>query len=143
MEDGYLLGLLIAVLFCGLIVVILVIENKKTIKKIENIKSMVAKEKMELLENTKFYNYESNNNFLVGTSYIYDIVEEETRVEIMLLYKIIPNNKSGIDYDLDSVYMSKDDFREKKLKVGMCVKTLHNTAPQVWLKVKEILNVEK
>ena len=143
MEDGYMLGLLFAVLFCGLIVVIVINENKKIIKKIENIKSMVAKEKMELLENTKFYKYESNNNFLVGTSYIYDIVEEETRVEIMLLYKKIPNNKSGSDYDLDSVYMSKDDFSGENLKVGMCVKTIHNTAPQVWFKVKEILDVEK
>lgn len=140
MEDGYFLGMLVAVVICGLIVVIAVISNKKNIKEIENIKSTLPKEKMELLENTKFYDYESNNNFLVGTSYIYDIVEEETRVKIMLLYKKIPNNKSGIDYDIDFVYMSKDDFRGKNLKVGMCVKTLHNTVPQVWFKVKEILN---
>ena len=54
--------MLVAVVICGLIVVIAVISNKKNIKEIENIKSTLPKEKMELLENTKFYDYKNPDN---------------------------------------------------------------------------------
>lgn len=140
MEDGYFLGAVFGICFCILIVVIAVFASKKEKKKIEKIKSQVSKENMEVLSNSKYYNYEPNNNFIIGTSYIYDIVEEEKRVKIMLLYPVIPRNKNDIDYNIDSVYMSKEECENKKLKVGMCVKTLHNTAIEVRFKIKEILN---
>ena len=52
--------------------------------------------------------YESNQNFLVGVSYIYDVVYEEQRVKLCLLYKRPSDRKNAIGYDIDTIYMSKD-----------------------------------
>ena len=60
----------------------------------------------------------------------------------MLLYHKTPCNKYDTDFNIDEVYMSKEEFAAKKIKAGICVKTLHNTAPEVKFKIKEILDIE-
>jgi aminopeptidase-like protein len=139
MEDGYFEGAIVGVLICILITIIVIIANKGAKKKIEKIKSQVPKEIINVLSTSKFYNYEPNNNFLIGTSYIYEIVEEPARVIIKLLYHKIPFNKHDIDFDIGELYMSKEECEKHSLCVGECVTTLHNTAPEVRFKIKEIL----
>lgn len=139
MEDGYFLGLLFGLGICGVIVLMVVIANKRNKKEIEKIKSTVSEANLKKLESSGYHNYEANNNFVVGTSYIYDIIDEGTRLKVMLLYRNIPRNNAELDWATDFVFVSKEDFDSKKLKVGMCVKTLHNTAVEVNLKVKKIL----
>ena len=95
---------------------------------------------MELINNTNYKIYESNQNFLVGVSYIYDVVYEEQRVKLCLLYKRPSDRKNAIGYDIDTIYMSKKELEERALQTGMCVKTLHNRAMEVGYKVKGILD---
>ena len=142
MEKGYWTGIILGICFCGLITIIIVIENKRYKNRIEKIKSEIPKNNMEKLKNSQYHNYESNNNFIVGTSYIYDVIDEKERVKIMLLYHKTPCNKYDTDFNIDEVYMSKEEFATKKIKAGICVKTLHNTSPEVRFKIKEILDIE-
>ena len=142
MEKGYWTGIILGICFCGLLTIIIVIENKRYKNRIEKIKSEIPENSMEKLKNSQYHNYESNNNFIVGTSYIYNVIDEKERVKIMLLYHKTPCNKYDTDYNIDEVYMSKEEFAAKKIKAGICVKTLHNTAPEVRFKIKEILDIE-
>ena len=142
MEKGYWTGIILGICFCGLITIIIVIENKRYKNRIEKIKSEIPENSMEKLKNSQYHNYESNNNFIVGTSYIYNVIDEKERVKIMLLYHKTPCNKYDTDFNIDEVYMSKEEFAAKKIKAGICVKTLHNTAPEVKFKIKEILDIE-
>ena len=142
LEKGYWTGIILGICFCGLITIIIVIENKRYKNRIEKIKSEIPENSMEKLKNSQYHNYESNNNFIVGTSYIYDVIDEKERVKIMLLYHKTPCNKYDTDFNIDEVYMSKEEFAAKKIKAGICVKTLHNTAPEVKFKIKEILDIE-
>ena len=142
MEKGYWTGIILGICFCGLLTIIIVIENKRYKNRIEKIKSEIPENSMEKLKNSQYHNYESNNNFIVGTSYIYNVIDEKERVKIMLLYHKTPCNKYDTDYNIDEVYMSKEEFAAKKIKAGICVKTLHNTAPEVKFKIKEILDIE-
>ena len=142
LEKGYWTGIILGICFCGLLAIIIVIENNRYKNRIEKIKSEIPENSMEKLKNSQYHNYESNNNFIVGTSYIYDVIDEKERVKIMLLYHKTPCNKYDTDYDIDEVYMSKEEFAAKKIKAGICVKTLHNTAPEVKFKIKEILDIE-
>ena len=142
MEKGYWTGIILGICFCGLLTIIIVIENKRYKNRIEKIKSEIPENSMEKLKNSQYHNYESNNNFIVGTSYIYDVIDEKERVKIMLLYHKTPCNKYDTDFNIDEVYMSKEEFAAKKIKAGICVKTLHNTAPEVKFKIKEILDIE-
>ena len=139
MEDGYFEGAIVGVLICILITIIVIIANKKAKKKIEKIKSQVPKDIINILSVSEFYMYEPNNNFLIGKSYIYEIEEESEREKIKLLYHKIPFNKHDIDFDIGEVYISKDECEKHDLRVGKCVTTLHNTAPEVRFKIKEIL----
>ena len=52
-----------------------VIENKRYKNRIEKIKSEIPENSMEKLKNSQYHKYESNNNFIVGTSYIYDVID--------------------------------------------------------------------
>ena len=142
MEKGYWTGIILGICFCGLITIIILIENKRYKNRIEKIKSEIPENSMEKLKNSQYHNYESNNNFIVGTSYIYNVIDEKERVKIMLLYHKTPCNKYDTDFNIDEVYMSKEEFAAKKIKAGICVKTLHNTAPEVRFKIKEILDIE-
>ena len=142
MEKGYWTGIILGICFCGLLTIIIVIENKRYKNRIEKIKSEIPENSMEKLKNSQYHNYESNNNFIVGTSYIYNVIDEKERVKIMLLYHKTPCNKYDTDFNIDEVYMSKEEFAAKKIKAGICVKTLHNTAPEVKFKIKEILDIE-
>lgn len=142
MEKGYWTGIILGICFCGLLAIIIVIENNRYKNRIEKIKSEIPENSMEKLKNSQYHNYESNNNFIVGTSYIYDVIDEKERVKIMLLYHKTPCNKYDTDFNIDEVYMSKEEFAAKKIKAGICVKTLHNTAPEVKFKIKEILDIE-
>ena len=161
MEKGYWTGIILGICFCGLITIIIVIENKRYKNRIEKIKyndvlSICMSVKYEDQRNdtfaieaakhgtseSQYHNYESNNNFIVGTSYIYNVIDEKERVKIMLLYHKTPCNKYDTDFNIDEVYMSKEEFAAKKIKAGICVKTLHNTAPEVKFKIKEILDIE-
>ena len=142
LEKGYWTGIILGICFCGLLAIIIVIENNRYKNRIEKIKSEIPKNNMEKLKNSQYHNYESNNNFIVGTSYIYNVIDEKERVKIMLLYHKTPCNKYDTDFNIDEVYMSKEEFTTKKIKAGICVKTLHNTAPEVKFKIKEILDIE-
>lgn len=142
LEKGYWTGIILGICFCGLITIIILIENKRYKNRIEKIKSEIPENSMEKLKNSQYHNYESNNNFIVGTSYIYNVIDEKERVKIMLLYHKTPCNKYDTDFNIDEVYMSKEEFAAKKIKAGICVKTLHNTAPEVRFKIKEILDIE-
>lgn len=142
MEKGYWTGIILGICFCGLLAIIIVIENNRYKNRIEKIKSEIPENSMEKLKNSQYHNYESNNNFIVGTSYIYNVIDEKERVKIMLLYHKTPCNKYDTDFNIDEVYMSKEEFAAKKIKAGICVKTLHNTAPEVKFKIKEILDIE-
>ena len=142
LEKGYWTGIILGICFCGLLTIIIVIENKRYKNRIEKIKSEIPENSMEKLKNSQYHNYESNNNFIVGTSYIYNVIDEKERVKIMLLYHKTPCNKYDTDFNIDEVYMSKEEFAAKKIKAGICVKTLHNTAPEVKFKIKEILDIE-
>lgn len=142
MEKGYWTGIILGICFCGLITIIILIENKRYKNRIEKIKSEIPENSMEKLKNSQYHNYESNNNFIVGTSYIYNVIDEKERIKIMLLYHKTPCNKYDTDFNIDEVYMSKEEFAAKKIKAGICVKTLHNTAPEVRFKIKEILDIE-
>ena len=142
MEKGYWTGIILGICFCGLLAIIIVIENNRYKNRIEKIKSEIPENSMEKLKNSQYHNYESNNNFIVGTSYIYNVIDEKERVKIMLLYHKTPCNKYDTDFNIDEVYMSKEEFAAKKIKAGICVKTLHNTAPEVRFKIKEILDIE-
>ncbi|MCR5146495.1 MAG: hypothetical protein K6B70_04020 [Clostridia bacterium] len=139
MEDGYFEGAVIFAFLFIIFIIICAILAKKRRKKIANILSQISDSNMQLL-NTKYEIYEPNNNFLVGTSYIYDIAYEEQRVQLFLVYRRPSDRKKDIGYDLDTVYMSNEKFEEKKFQTGMCVKTLHNRAVEAAYKVKEILD---
>ena len=65
-----------------IILMVLRFENAK----IEKIKQKLSSDELEKLQTSKFYLYEENNNFLVGTSYIYDINEDINRYEIYLIF---------------------------------------------------------
>ena len=142
LEKGYWTGIILGICFCGLLEIIIVIENNRYKNRIEKIKSEIPKNNMEKLKNSQYHNYESNNNFIVGTSYIYNVIDEKEKVKIMLLYNKTNCNKYDTDFNIDEVYMSKEEFAAKKIKAGICVKTLHNTAPEVKFKIKEILDIE-
>ena len=74
MEKGYWTGIILGICFCGLLTIIIVIENKRYKNRIEKIKSEIPENSMEKLKNSQYHNYESNNNFIVGTSYIYVVI---------------------------------------------------------------------
>ena len=140
MEDGYIEGAIIFAFLFVVFIIFCIILGKRRRKKIEKILSQISDSNMQLLSNTNYEIYKHNSNFLVGTSYIYNISHEEKRVQLFLIYRRPSDRKNDIGYDLDTVYMSKEKFDEKKLQTGMCVKTLHNRALEVAFKIKEILD---
>lgn len=140
MEDGYFEGIIIGIIFCVLLVIVCVIASKIFGKKVKKIISRISDSNMQLINNTNYEIYEPNQNFLVGVSYIYDVVYEEQRIKLCLLYRRPSDRKNAIGYDIDTIYMSKKEFEEKALQTGMCVKTLHNRAMEVGYKVKGILD---
>ena len=95
---------------------------------------------MEKLQTSKFYLYEENNNFLVGTSYIYDINEDINRYEIYLIFCLDNVNEPVNGFMIDKIYMDKNKFKSMNLEVKQFVKTIHNKSSQSAYKVKEIMD---
>lgn len=119
-----------------IILMVLRFENAK----IEKIKQKLSSDELEKLQTSKFYLYEENNNFLVGTSYIYDINEDINRYEIYLIFCLDNVNEPVNGFMIDKIYMDKNKFKSMNLEVKQFVKTIHNKSSQSAYKVKEIMN---
>ncbi len=117
------------------IVVSVLYSGKKSTAKLEQILLRIPETDKCRLRASSFYEYGPNANFLIGTSYIYNVVPNTERMEVQLLY-FQPIKK---EFVLDAVHMSTEDFQKKNLQVGSCVTTLHNRAGEVAFKIKEIL----
>lgn len=135
LENGGLLGILIACCFCGVFVILAVISNKKTNKMIDEIIHKLSKEDIDKLIRSSFHDYKENGNFLIGTSLIYDIVKKVDKFEIKLIFY----DNYLKRYTLDSIFINQNIYNQKNFKVGNFVETLHNKAMEVRLKIKEIL----
>ena len=119
-----------------IILMVLRFENAK----IEKIKQKLSSDELEKLQTSKFYLYEENNNFLVGTSYIYDINEDINRYEIYLIFCLDNVNEPVNGFMIDKIYMDKNKFKSMNLEVKQFVKTIHNKSSQSAYKVKEIMD---
>lgn len=119
-----------------IILMVLRFENAK----IEKIKQKLSSNELEKLQTSKFYLYEENNNFLVGTSYIYDINEDINRYEIYLIFCLDNVNEPVNVFMIDKIYMDKNKFKSMNLEVKQFVKTIHNKSSQSAYKVKEIMD---
>lgn len=119
-----------------IILMVLRFENAK----IEKIKQKLSSNELEKLQTSKFYLYEENNNFLVGTSYIYDINEDINRYEIYLIFCLDNVNEPVNGFMIDKIYMDKNKFKSMNLEVKQFVKTIHNKSSQSAYKVKEIMD---
>lgn len=136
MELWELFAALIPVAVLVLIILMLLrFENAK----IEKIKQKLSSDELEKLQTSKFYLYEENNNFLVGTSYIYDINEDINRYEIYLIFCLDNVNEPVNGFMIDKIYMDKNKFKSMNLEVKQFVKTIHNKSSQSAYKVKEIM----
>ena len=135
MEKGYLLGFIISFVICILIVLVVIFDNKMKNKKIDNIIKKLPKENMDKIKNYKFYNYEENNNFFKGLSIIYQIVNTSDDVIVNLLFFDNYDNK----YQTCSINIDYNTYKQKDLKVGQLINTVHNKRREVWLKVNRIL----
>ena len=102
---------------------------------IDNIIKKLPKDNINKIKNYKFYDYEENNNFLKGLSIIYEIFENSNDVIIKLLFYDNYNNK----YQICSVNIDWNTYKQKGLKVGQLINTVHNKRLEVWLKVNTIL----
>lgn len=137
MEFWELFAALIPVAVLVLIILMLLrFENAK----IEKIKQKLSSNELEKLQTSKFYLYEENNNFLVGTSYIYDINEDINRYEIYLIFCLDNVNEPVNGFMIDKIYMDKNKFKSMNLEVKQFVKTIHNKSSQSAYKVKEIMD---
>ena len=137
MELWELFAALIPVAVLVLIILMLLrFENAK----IEKIKQKLSSNELEKLQTSKFYLYEENNNFLVGTSYIYDINEDINRYEIYLIFCLDNVNEPVNGFMIDKIYMDKNKFKSMNLEVKQFVKTIHNKSSQSAYKVKEIMD---
>ena len=136
LSNGGLLGIIITISAFMLFICIMLKKEKKDIDKV---KEKMSKEDLEKIENANFYIYNDNNNFLVGTSYIYGIKEDTNRFEIKLIFSYDSFNKPGKEFMVNTVYMDKDTFKAKKLQVGQLVETLHNRSNDVLYRIKQIL----
>ena len=135
MEKGYLLGFIISFVICILICLVVIIENKIRNKKIDNIIKKLPKENIEKIKNYKFYNFEENNNFFKGLSIIYQIENTSDNIILNLLFFDNYDNK----YEIDSINIDYNTYKQKDLKVGQLINTVHNKRREVWLKVNRIL----
>lgn len=137
MEFWELFAALIPVAVLVLIILMLLrFENAK----IEKIKQKLSSNELEKLQTSKFYLYEENNNFLVGTSYIHDINEDINRYEIYLIFCLDNVNEPVNGFMIDKIYMDKNKFKSMNLEVKQFVKTIHNKSSQSAYKVKEIMD---
>ena len=64
---------LIAILSVVICIVVLSIISKVEKRQIEKIKREMSTEDIEKIGNPEFQIYDENNNFLIGTSYIYEL----------------------------------------------------------------------
>lgn len=135
MEDGYLEGLVIGCLLCGIIAWITFLHSKREAKAVNSIAERFSDEDLRKLVQPGFSDYEENANFLIGSSIIYEINENEASVEVHLLFYDSFYKK----YQICSLLVDKETYRQKDLKVGQIVTTLHNKRREVWLKVRTIL----
>lgn len=135
LDPGTIIGLLIAVAVIGVFFYVLFLCMKKDNKELDKILSGLTKEDTDRLLMAGYVDYEGNYNFVVKTSYIYDIVKKQGNVEVKLLFI---DDSSG-DYRTDIVNMSEEVFNQKGLYTGKFVKSLHNKNSHVWLKTKDIL----
>ena len=130
---------LVAILSVVVCIVVLSIISKVEKKQIEKIKRKMSKEDIEKIGNPEFQIYEENNNFLIGTSYIYEIKEDTNRYEIKLIFGYDSFFKPIKEFVTYTVYMDKKTFKEKNLQVGQIVKTLHNRSGYELYGIKQIL----
>ena len=130
---------LVAILSVVICIVVLSIISKVEKKQIEKIKRKMSKEDIEKIGNPEFQIYEENNNFLIGTSYIYEIKEDTNRYEIKLIFGYDSFFKPIKEFVTYTVYMDKETFKEKNLQVGQIVKTLHNRSGYELYGIKQIL----
>lgn len=130
---------LVAILSVVVCIVVLSIISKVEKKQIEKVKRKMSKEDIEKIGNPEFQIYEENNNFLIGTSYIYEINEDTNRYEIKLIFGYDSFFKPIKEFVTYTVYMDKETFKQKNLQVGQIVKTLHNRSGYELYGIKQIL----
>ena len=114
MEKGYWTGIILGICFCGLLAIIIVIENNRYKNRIEKIKSEIPENSMEKLKNSQYHNYESNNNFIVGTSYIYNVIDEimknKDKIEFVGIMSL---GKIGDKKEFEKMVEIKNEICEK------------------------------
>ena len=114
------------------------LHNRRAVK----VKKTMSPEKIAEIDNANFERLEENSLFLRSKSYIYEIIEEENRFEVKMMFHHLPfNNKST--YSFDSVFLGKEELVRANLKVGDIVTTIHNSNYKIPYKIKEIELVEK
>ena len=128
MEPGYVEGFLFGILLCVIIVLCLIIANKRSEKRIKNLLSDLPEEVVAQLTNTGYVTCESNSNFMYGISYIYKIKQKNDGVNIVVLYYEPPQNSEYFPYKLDYLYMNQTEYNRNKSQIreGALVKTIHN-----------------
>ena len=118
------------------------IELKLHNRRVVKVKKTMSPEKIAEIDNANFERLEENSLFLRSKSYIYEIIEEENRFEVKMMFHHLPlNNKST--YSFDSVLLGKEELVRTNLKVGDIVTTIHNSNYKIPYKIKEIELVEK
>ena len=118
------------------------IELKLHNRRVVKVKKTMSPEKIAEIDNANFERLEENSLFLRSKSYIYEIIEEENRFEVKMMFHHLPfNNKST--YSFDSVFLGKEELVRANLKVGDIVTTIHNSNYKIPYKIKEIELVEK
>ena len=130
---------LIAILSVVICIVVLSIISKVEKRQIEKIKREMSTEDIEKIGNPEFQIYDENNNFLIGTSYIYEIKEDKNRYEIKLIFGYDSFFKPIKEFVTNTIYMDKETFKEKNLQAGQIVKTLHNRSGYAPYGIKQIL----
>ena len=117
------------------------IELKLHNRRVVKVKKTMSPEKIAEIDNANFERLEENSLFLRSKSYIYEIIEEENRFEVKMMFHHLPfNNKST--YSFDSVLLGKEELVRTNLKVGDIVTTIHNSNYKIPYKLKEIELVE-
>lgn len=128
MEPGYGVGVLVAIVFCGILILCALYESKGTEKKKQRILNELPEDMYNQLANANYEVCSDNANFMYGCSYIYEIIQKDGRVRIGVMYYQPAQNAKKLPYTLDHLFLNQNEYENNKniVKEGMLIKTVHN-----------------
>ncbi len=120
MLPGQLAGLVVGVAFCGVLAGLLILENNKITKEVNEAEEKLQKEDKEKLVKAGYEKYE-DDKFVIATSYIYKIEPKDEIVVVKGLFY----NSFWKQYAPFKAKITKVEFEKRNLKVGDFIKTIH------------------